>query len=68
MIAYHKPFENAKKIRPFRKKFTIPAADEKRVLTENVNCTFARDMLQPEFATYEMRNPKPGKGLGCFMA
>ena len=22
----------------------------------------------PEFATYEMRNPKPGKGLGCFMA
>ena len=24
--------------------------------------------LDPEFATYEMRNPKPGKGLGCFMA
>ena len=22
----------------------------------------------PEFATCEMRNPKPGKGLGCFMA
>lgn len=22
----------------------------------------------PEFATYEMRNPKPSKGLGCFMA
>ena len=25
-------------------------------------------VLYPEFATYEMRNPKPGKGLGCFMA
>ena len=24
--------------------------------------------IHPEFATYEMRNPKPGKGLGCFMA
>ena len=22
----------------------------------------------PEFATYEMRNPKPGKGLGYFVA
>ena len=22
----------------------------------------------PEFATYEMRNPKPGKGLGYFEA
>ena len=27
---------------------------------------FVRNL--PEFATYEMRNPKPGKGLGCFMA
>ena len=25
-------------------------------------------VLYPEFATYEMLNPKPGKGLGCFMA
>ena len=25
-------------------------------------------VIYPEFATYEMRNPKPGKGLGCFMA
>ena len=27
-----------------------------------------RKVTFPEFATYEMRNPKPGKGLGCFMA
>ncbi len=25
-------------------------------------------VLYPEFATYEMRNPKPGKGLGYFVA
>ena len=27
-----------------------------------------KGVVSPEFATYEMRNPKPGKGLGYFMA
>ena len=33
-----------------------------RIHLGNILCSL------PEFATYEMRNPKPGKGLGYFEA
>ena len=45
---------------PEASRVTLPAAA--------LYCTSGLSMLQPEFATYEMRNPKPGKGLGYFVA
>ena len=37
-------------------------------LPPEVRQALKREDNIPEFATYEMRNPKPGKGLGYFMA